>query len=139
MPSERLSLRSRYSITPPRSTRRPIPKNSKALPGSYSTSRDHQDNDFLKTPVQRPASSILQSLNNNTTPNETPRTAKKTKPKKDNNQSSFAKCRERLTADLIQELDDTVFANRLPPNLEIVWNKRMTSTAGQASWKRFAY
>ena len=42
----------------------------------------------------------------------------------------FNKMRDTLTADLFKLFNETVFDNKLPSNLNITWNKRMTKTAG---------
>ena len=44
--------------------------------------------------------------------------------------------RDELAQRLIDELDDTVFKGRLPSDLTIVWNGRLNTTAGRASWKK---
>ena len=42
----------------------------------------------------------------------------------------FNKMRDTLIADLFKLFNETVFDNKLPSNLKITWNKRMTKTAG---------
>ena len=42
----------------------------------------------------------------------------------------FNKMRDTLIADLFKLFNETVFDNKLPSNLNITWNKRMTKTAG---------
>lgn len=58
-------------------------------------------------------------------------------PTKRPSKAAFARERDELAHALIRELDDKVFANRLPKELTIVWNGRLNTTAGRASWKKW--
>lgn len=49
----------------------------------------------------------------------------------------FAKQRDALAMELIDELDDKVFQGRLPSELGLVWSKRLNTTAGRAKWSIF--
>ena len=48
----------------------------------------------------------------------------------------FVKHRDHNVEQLITELDAAVFRGRLPESLTIVWNARLNTTAGRASWKK---
>lgn len=49
---------------------------------------------------------------------------------------TFTRQRDDLAKALIQELDEKVFDNQLPQDIKIVWNGRLNTTAGRASWKK---
>jgi len=44
--------------------------------------------------------------------------------------------RDEISETLIAQLDKEVFENCLPEDLELVWSKRLNTTAGRARWKR---
>lgn len=44
--------------------------------------------------------------------------------------------RDALCRELIVELDERVFEKALPDDLELIWSKRLNTTAGRARWKR---
>ena len=67
-------------------------------------------------------------------PTATPRRRKKA-PAPD----SFAARRDKLSAELVEELDRTVFGGQLPDGLTVAWNARLTTTAGYAQLKAGAY
>ncbi|KAI9620943.1 hypothetical protein KEM48_007970 [Puccinia striiformis f. sp. tritici PST-130] len=46
--------------------------------------------------------------------------------------TSFPKIREKLAQDLLIELNTKVFKNQLPSSIELIWSKRLNSTAGRA-------
>ncbi|KAI7960734.1 hypothetical protein MJO29_005802 [Puccinia striiformis f. sp. tritici] len=46
--------------------------------------------------------------------------------------TSFPKIREKLAQDLLIELNAKVFKNQLPSSIELIWSKRLNSTAGRA-------
>lgn len=62
--------------------------------------------------------------------------ATKASPNKRGAKTAFLKVRDDLAQQLIKELDEAVFEGRLPSDLKIVWNGRLNTTAGRASWKR---
>src|ERR1700738_579864 len=53
-----------------------------------------------------------------------------------NDQKAFSKQRDALALSLVQTLDSTVFGGQLPDSLQIVWNRRLNTTAGRASWRK---
>lgn len=48
----------------------------------------------------------------------------------------FAKTRDALARSLFDTYNKTVFENKLPPSLEITWNKRLATTAGLTHYRR---
>lgn len=66
--------------------------------------------------------------------NPVPTTASKGRTSRKN--SAFAKERDELAMQLIEELNATVFQGRLPEDLTVVWNGRLNTTAGRANWKK---
>lgn len=50
--------------------------------------------------------------------------------------ASFVRQRDALAQQLVDELDEAVFKGLLPADLTIVWNGRLNTTAGRASWKK---
>jgi hypothetical protein len=50
---------------------------------------------------------------------------------------SFARQRESLTASYYEEFNKIAFQDQLPRDLPVVWNKRMTKSAGFTKMKRY--
>ena len=68
-----------------------------------------------------------------------PRPGETTKPKRGEKKrlaEEWIKRRDEVCADLIACLDEQVFGSVLPEDLELIWSKRLNTTAGRARWKR---
>jgi hypothetical protein len=51
--------------------------------------------------------------------------------------TSFSRQRDSLTASYYTEFNKSAFQNQLPTDLQIIWNKRMTKTAGFTKMKKY--
>jgi hypothetical protein len=92
-------------------------------PKNTTKSAVKPDVPIASTPSQPPRSAVKKLAE--------PKTARKTTSK-----TSFVKERDALAQKLIQELDEAVFEGKLPRDISIIWNGRLNTTAGRASWKK---
>ncbi|KAG9475072.1 hypothetical protein GDO78_003497 [Eleutherodactylus coqui] len=48
--------------------------------------------------------------------------------------TNFKETKQELVSRLYQLYNSTIFENKLPENMSIIWNKRLTTTSGYCSW-----
>ncbi|KZT53838.1 hypothetical protein CALCODRAFT_439502 [Calocera cornea HHB12733] len=90
-----------------------------------SSSEDEQPSSPRKT-TARPRARKTPSKYNIDTPRKTPGRGRK----------ALQAQLERLAEETVSQLNTRVFDGRIPEDMELIWSKRLNTTAGRANWKR---